>query len=152
MSATSSTRFWYLLISPCEVVSQATHGVYLFRSGLSNFFTLFCRSDLYLSLIGDLNIGHNGGIGYRLIAYLLVGRRTVNFLLWRFITQTCFCFLFVRLSCVEATFRTLFPFVRPACLGPRAQGKQFSQGFPPLGHVPGSREMAPDFRHHCIPV
>jgi hypothetical protein len=80
-------QFWYLLIAPCELVSQAPSGVYLFKSGLSNFFTFPCRSDLYLSLVGDLNIGQNRGVGYRLVTYLLVDCRTVDFLLWRFVTS-----------------------------------------------------------------
>jgi hypothetical protein len=101
-------HFWYLMISPCEVVSQATHGVYFLRNGISNFFTLFCRSGLYLSFFEDLNIGHNGGIRYRLIAYLIIERRTVDFLLWRFITRTCFFLWFDRLSSVEANFRPYF--------------------------------------------
>jgi hypothetical protein len=50
-------RVWYLLVTPCEVVSQASRGVYLFDNGLSDFLIQPCRSDFFLLLIGDLSMG-----------------------------------------------------------------------------------------------
>jgi hypothetical protein len=110
-------RLGYLLIAPCEYVSQATGGVYLFKIGLLNFLVVPRRPDLYLSLIRGLSIERNSDVGHRLVTYFLVGRRTVDFLLRGFflwliqfglVLQICSGLRCVGFLCFEATFNFCF--------------------------------------------
>jgi len=101
-------QVWYLLITPCEIISQASHNVNLFESGLLNFFVLPCRSHFLLFLTGDLSIGKDRGVLYGLVIYFLINHGTVDVLLQRLVTWDYIYFQLIKLSCVEITFSSSF--------------------------------------------
>jgi hypothetical protein len=97
--------------------NEIIRGVYLFKVGLSKFLAVSHGSDSHLSLIQNLKIGENGSVENRLITYLLVNCRTVDFLLWRSficllrfgpVIQIHFEFRFNGSFCVEVSFDLCF--------------------------------------------